>query len=375
MMHVKGVGMTKFGIHSKTTHELCYEAAMDALEDADISPDKIDAVFIARGDCATDGERQRLFPSLISSIMQKEGIPLVQVMAACAGGGAAFWNAVHSGYNTVLVLGVEKLTPPPTPQVTDDLMTASERLYEQTEGLNFPAQNALIAQQYMRRYGVSTDDFALVALKNHGHATLNPKARFYGKTVTLDMIKKSPVICSPLRLFDCSISVDGAAAAIITKEKTDIEIAGSSLCADRLPAFEASDMTSWEATKLCAAQAYREAGISPKDIDCVELHDAFTPVELMAYEDLGFCEKGEGKKLIRKGRTKLNGDLPVNMSGGLKAKGHPISATGVSQIYELTKQLRNQADKRQVDNPRIGIAHNVGGVGSSVTVHVLRKGG
>src|SRR3989338_8211468 len=189
------------------------------------------------------------------------------------------------------------------------------------------------------------------------------------------MIKKSPVICSPLRLFDCSISVDGAAAAIITKEKTDIEIAGSSLCADRLPAFEASDMTSWEATKLCAAQAYREAGISPKDIDCVELHDAFTPVELMAYEDLGFCEKGEGKKLIRKGRTKLNGDLPVNMSGGLKAKGHPISATGVSQIYELTKQLRNQADKRQVDNPRIGIAHNVGGVGSSVTVHVLRKGG
>ena len=375
MMHVKGVGMTKFGIHSKSTHELCFEAAAEAFEDADISPDQIDAVFIARGDSASDGERQRLFPSLISSILQRENIPMVQVMAACAGGGVAFWNAVHSGYKTILVLGVEKLTAPTTPQVTEDLMTASERIYEQTEGMNFPAQNALIAQQYMRKYGVSTDDLALVALKNHAHANLNPKARFYGKTVTLEMIKRSPMICSPLRLFDCSVSIDGAAAAIITKEKTDVEIAGSALFADRLPAFEAPDMTSWGATKLAAEHAYKEAGISPSDIDCAELHDAFTSVELMSYEDLGFCRKGEGKKLIRSGYTKLNGELPVNSSGGLKAKGHPISATGVSQIYEITKQLRGQANKRQVSDPRVGIAHNVGGVGSSVTVHVLRKGG
>ncbi len=373
MMHVKGIGMTKFGIHSKTTHELCYEAAMEAFDDANITPDQIDAVVISRSDSAIDGERQRLFPSLISSILQKEGIPMVHVIAACAGGGAALWNAVHLDYGNVLVLGVEKLTPPPTPQVTEDLMTASEHLYEQSEGMNFPAQNALIAQQYMRRYGVSTDDLALVALKNHENANLNPKARFYGKTVTLAMIKKSPIICSPLRLFDCSISVDGAAAVIVTKEKTDIEIAGSALYADRLPAFEAPDMTSWEGTKLAAEQAYREAGITPKDLDCVELHDAFTSVELMAYEDLGLCGKGEGKKLIRKGHTKLNGALPVNMSGGLKAKGHPISATGISQIYEIVKQLRNQAGKRQVDGAKIGIAHNVGGVGSSVTVHVLKK--
>jgi acetyl-CoA C-acetyltransferase len=375
MMHVKGVGMTKFGVHSRTTHELCYEAAMEAIEDANISPDEIDAVFISRGDSSSDGERQRLFPSVISSILQREGIPIVQTMAACAGGGAAFWDAAHSGHKTVLVLGVEKLTPTTTPVVTDDLMMAAERIYEQTEGLNFPAQNALIAQQYMRRYGVSSDDLALVAFKNHSNANLNPKARFYGKNVTLDMIKRSPVICSPLRLFDCSVSVDGAAAAIITREKTDIEIAGSALFADRLPAFEAPDMTSWGASRLSAEQAYKEAGITPKDIDVVELHDAFTSVELMAYEDLGFCEKGEGKKLIRKGHTKLNGHLPVNCSGGLKAKGHPISATGVSQIYEITKQLRGQADKRQVDNPKIGITHNVGGVGSSVTVHVFRKTG
>ena len=373
MMYVKGVGMTKFGAHSKATHELCYDAAMEAIEDANLNPREIDAVFVARNDSAFDGERQRLYPSVISSILQREGIPMVQVMAACAGGGVAFWNAIHSGYRTVLILGVEKLSQASTSVVTDDLMMAAERMYEQAEGMNFPAQNALIAQQYMKKYGVSSDDLALVALKNHENANLNPKAKFYGKAVTLEMIRRSPVICSPLRLFDCSISVDGAAAAIITTEKTDVEIAGSALYADRLPAFESPDMTTWAGTRLAAEQAYREAGIGVKDIDCVELHDAFTSVELMAYEDLGLCGKGEGKKLIRKGRTKLNGELPVNTSGGLKAKGHPLSATGVSQIYEITKQLRGQADKRQVDGASLGIAHNVGGAGSSVTVHVLRK--
>ncbi|HIJ18216.1 TPA: thiolase domain-containing protein [Candidatus Woesearchaeota archaeon] len=375
MMYVKGVGMTKFGVHVKSSQELCYDAAMEAMDDAGISPDRIDAVVVSRGDCATDGERQRLFPSVISSILGREGIPMVQVMAACAGGGAAMWDAVHSGHDTVLVLGVEKLTPGTTAVVTDDLMMAAESVYEQREGLNFPAQNALIAQQYMRRYGVSMGDLSLVALKNHENANLNPKARFYGKKVTLDMIKKSPIICSPLRLFDCSASVDGAAAVIITKEKTDVGIIGSALCADRLPAFESPDMTTWASTRIAAGEAYRQAGISPEDLDCVELHDAFTPVELMSYEDLGLCGKGEAKKLIRKGRTKLNGDIPVNSSGGLKAKGHPVSATGVSQIYEMTKQLRGQAEKRQVDGARIGIAHNVGGAGSTATVHVLRKGG
>jgi len=268
-------------------------------------------------------------------------------------------------------VGVEKLTSAPTRFVTEDLMMASERVYEQMEGLNFPAQNALIAQQYMMKYNVSPKDLALVALKNHENAFLNPKARFYKKKVTMDMIKKSPIVSSPLRLFDCSISVDGAAAAIITKEKSDIEIIGSSLYADRLPAFESKDMTTWEGTTFAVKSAYTQAGITSKDIDFAELHDAFTPVELMAYEDLGFAEKGEGKKLIKKGITKMNGTLPVNTSGGLKAKGHPVSATGISQIYEITKQMRQQAGKRQLDRTKIGLAHNVGGVGSTVTVNIL----
>jgi acetyl-CoA C-acetyltransferase len=239
--------------------------------------------------------------------------------------------------------------------------------------MNFPAQNALVAQQYMNKYDVTSDDLALVALKNHQTAYLNPKARFYKKEVTLKQIRKSQIVSSPLRLFDCSFSANGAAAAVLTKEKTDIEIAGSSLFVDRIASFEREDMTSWDASVKAAEEAYKQAGISPNDIDIAELHDAFTSVELISYEDLGFCSKGDGKELIRKGITNLNGKLPVNTSGGLKAKGHPISATGISQVYELVKQMRKQANERQVDNVEYALAQNIGGAGSTVTVHVLRK--
>ena len=371
-MYVKGVGMTKFGSHSETSQELCYEAIMDALEDAEMQLPDIDVIIMSRSDSINDGERQRLFPGVLSSILRDENIPIIRVIAACSGGGAAIWNAVNSRAKNILVVGVERLASTRTEYVTDDLMMAAERIYEQTEGLNFPAQNALIAQQYMMKYGVTSDDLALVSLKNHENAFFNPKARFYGKKITLGMIKKSPVVASPLRLFDCSVSVNGAACAIISKEKSDVEIVGSSMYADRLPAFEAEDMTTWDATVLAAKEAYNQSGLSTKDIDFVEIHDAFTSVELMSYEDLGFCKKGEGARLIRDGTTKINGKLPVNTSGGLKAKGHPISATGVSQIYEIVKQMRKQAGKRQIDKVRIGLAHNVGGVGSTATVHILK---
>jgi acetyl-CoA C-acetyltransferase len=295
--------------------------------------------------------------------------------AVCGGGGAALWTANKLDYNNVLVVGVERLLTNNSMVVTDEIMMAAERIYEQAEGLNFPAQNALVAQQYMLKYGATTDDFALVAYKNHSNAFLNPKARFYKREVTLKQIKKSPIVASPLRLFDCSLSVNGAAAAILTKDKTDIEVVGSNLFVDRLSAFESKDMTCWEATVKAAEEAYKQAGITPNDIDIAELHDAFTSVELISYEDLGFCKKGEGKELIRKGVTNLNGKLPVNTSGGLKAKGHPVSATGVSQIYEIVKQMRNEAGERQVSNVKYGLAQNIGGAGSTVTVHILRKVG
>ncbi len=375
-MFIKGVGMTKFGVQEDASSHMIYEATLEALNDTNLSMENIDAIVISNMDILSNGERQRHSSSMVSSLFQKK-IPIVTVPAGCAGGGTALWTAIklskQGNYRNVLVIGFEKIMSNISKRVTDEMLMGTERIYEQTEGLNFPAENALVAQQYMIKYGATTDDFALVALKNHKNAFFNPKARFYKKNITLEQIKDSPVVASPLRLFDCSIPVNGAAALVLSNEESNVKVIGTSEETDYLAPFEREDMTSWEATKLAAQEAYKQAGISHEDIDVAELHDAFTSVELISYEDLGFCKRGEGKNLIRKNVTSLNGRLPVNTSGGLKAKGHPISATGVSQIYEIVKQMRNEAGERQVDNVKYGLAQNIGGAGSTVTVHILEK--
>ena len=364
--------MTKFGAQTNTSQELVYEATLEALDNSDFKIEDVDAVVVSAIDSESNGERQRLFSSILSSILKKK-VPILTSTAVCGGGGAAIWAANKLDYDNVLVVGVERLLTNNSMMITDEIMMAAERIYEQTEGMNFPAENALVAQQYMLRYGATTDDFALVAYKNHQNAFLNPKARFYKREVTLKQIKKSPVVASPLRLFDCSLSVNGAAALILSKDKTDVEVIGSAEETDCLAPFEREEMTSWEATRLAADEAYKQAGITPEDIDIAELHDAFTSVELISYEDLGFCKKGEAKDMIRKGVTNIDGKMPVNTSGGLKAKGHPISATGISQVYEIVKQMRNEAGERQVSNVKHALAQNIGGAGSTVTVHVLKK--
>ena len=371
-MYIKGVGMTKFGAQTDTSQKLVYEATLEALDNSDSKIQDIDAMVVSAIDSENNGERQRLFSSVLNSILRKK-IPVLTATAVCGGGGAALWTANKLDYNNILVVGVEKLLSGNSTNITNEIMMAAERIYEQAEGMNFPAQNALVAQQYMLDYGATTDDFALVAYKNHRNAYLNPKARFYKKEVTIDDIKRSPVVASPLRLFDCSIPANGAASLVLSNDKTDIEVVGSAEESDYLAPFEREDITSWDATKKSAEIAYKQAGISPSDIDLAEIHDAFTPVELISYEDLGFCKKGEGKEMIRDGVTNIDGKLPVNTSGGLKAKGHPISATGISQIYELVKQMRNEAGDRQVSNVRYALAQNIGGAGSTVAVHVLRK--
>ena len=375
-MFVKGVGMTKFGMQDEPTNHMIYEAAFEALNDAEMSMSDIDAIVVSTIEPMSNSDRQKHSASMVSSLFKKS-VPIIDVPAGCAGGGTAIWTAVKllksSDYNNILVVAFDKLVSNTSKRTTDEILMGGERIYEQSEGLIFPAQNALVAQQYMLKYGATTDDFALVALKNHQNAFYNPKARFYKKDVTLKQIKKSPVVASPLRLFDCSLSVNGAAAAVLTKQETDIKMVGSSLYTDRLSTFESEDMTSWEATRLAANDAYIQAGIVPSDIDIVEIHDAFTPVEVISYEDLGFCKKGEGKNMIRKGVTSYDGKLPVNVSGGLKAKGHPISATGIAQIYELVKQMRGQAEGRQIDSIKYALAQNIGGAGSNVAVHILKK--
>jgi len=376
MTYIKGAGMSNFDISQKGSYERIYECVNEALESGDVSLGEIDAVFVSNGEPGTNGESQKHIGPMMSSMFQRK-IPMITVPAGCGGGGAALWNSINyqktSNANNILVIGFEKLVANISENVTDEMLMGGERVYEQAEGMIFPAQNALVAQQYMMKYNATSDDLALVALKNHDNAFLNPKARFYGKKVTLEMIKKSPVVASPLRLFDCSIPCNGAAAVVISKDKTDVEITGSGLSTSKLTSFEREDMTSWSSTTQAAKIAYDQSGIKANDVDIVEIHDAFTPVELISYEDLGFVEKGKGAELIRNGDVKLNGKLPVNTSGGLKAKGHPISATGISQIYELVLQLRGQAGKRQVDNLKVGLAHNIGGAGSIASVHVLKK--
>jgi len=375
-IYIKGAGMTKFDVDERSSYERVYECVNEALDSGNVSMREIEAVFVSNCEPETNGERQRHTGPMMSSMFQKK-MPIITVPAGCGGGGTALWNAAEfqkkNNMRNILVIGFEKLVANLSENITDEMFMGGERIYEQSEGVIFPAQNALVAQQYMEKYGATEDDLALVALKNHENAFLNPKARFYGKKVTLDMIKKSPVVASPLRLFDCSIPCNGAAATIISRNKTGVELAGSGLSTSKLASFEREDMTSWDSTINAAKIAYQEANISPKEVDIAEVHDAFTPVELISYEDLGFCKKGEGHYLIRQGITKINGKLPVNTSGGLKAKGHPISATGVSQIYELFLQLTGNAKDRQVDNVNYGLAHNTGGAGSITSVHILKR--
>ena len=368
--------MTKFGIQQDSSAHMVYEASLEALEDADMSMGEIDAIVVSSIEMMSNGERQKHSGSLMSSIFQVK-VPILFMPAGCAGGGTALWtaNKLHktSDYKNLLVIGFEKVIANTSQKVTDEILMGGERIYEQAEGLIFPAQNALVAQQYMLKYGATTDDFALVAFKNHQNAYLNPKARFYKKRINLEDIKNSPVVASPLRLFDCSISCNGAAALILSKDDSSIEVVGSAEENDYLSPFERDDMTSFWATKKAAEIAYKESGIKSSDIELAELHDAFTPLELMSYDDLGFCNAGEGAKFIREGLTDLNGKLPVNTSGGLKARGHPISPTGIAQIYEIVKQMKGECGKRQVKKPKYGLALNIGGAGSTATVHILKN--
>ncbi|MBI1935216.1 thiolase family protein, partial [Candidatus Woesearchaeota archaeon] len=309
-MFIKGVGMTKFGMQDDKSPHMVYESVMEALDDSEISMNDIDAVVISNNDILSNGERQRHSASMVSSMFQKK-MPIIAVPAGCAGGGTALWAAANiqksENYRNMLVIGYEKMVSNLSKRVTDEMLMGTERIYEQAEGMNFPAENALVAQQYMLRYGATSDDLALVAYKNHQNAYNNPKARFYKKQVSIDDIKSSPVVASPLKLFDCSIPANGAAALVLSKDPSDVELVASASESDYLAPFERDDLISWEASRKAAEDAYKQAGIWPKDISIAELHDAFTSVELISYEDLGFCNKGEAKNMIRKGITNIDG--------------------------------------------------------------------
>lgn len=376
-MFVSGIGKTKFGLLDKGLPELMYEAVSKAVEDSRMSICDIDAMYVGNflGGIL---QNQLHLNSVLSSLLPGLNLPIIRVETACASSGAALHQALISlsRYRNVLVLGVEKMSGLDAAFLAKSIGAAGDAVLDQKEGLIFPANYALVARQHMKKYGTTMDDLAQVSLKSHENANLNENAHFYYKRADLETIKKSPIVCSPLRLFDCSPISDGAAALIVSRERKsdkDIKIIGSALRTDAISLSQRRDLTSFKAAKLAAAEAYRQAGITPKDVDVAEVHDCFTIAELVAMEDLGFCKPGESKTLVRKGETRLDGRIPIGTDGGLKANGHPIGASGVSQVCEIVTQLRGDAGKRQVEKAETGLTHNIGGIGGTAVVHILKR--
>jgi acetyl-CoA C-acetyltransferase len=310
-------------------------------------------------------------------------IPAVRVEGACASGGIALRQAIlailSGQHNIVLVGGAEKMTDVMTDSVTTSLMGAADQEWEAYYGLTFPSLYAMIARRHMFEFGTTREQMAKVAVKNHHNATMNPIAQFK-KEITVEDVINAPMVSDPLTLFDCSPITDGAATMILCREDlakkyTDnpIYIIGTGQASDTLALHDRRSLTTLDATVKASQIAYKQAGVTQKDIDLAEVHDCFTIAEIVATEDLGFCKKGDGGKLLDEGITQIGGKIPVNTSGGLKAVGHPVGATGIKQAIEIVLQLRGEAGKRQVKDAEVGLAHNVGGSGATAVVHILSR--
>jgi len=376
-----GVGMTPVTAGSgKSLTELFVEAATDAIEDSGV--DKIDSIYVGN---MMSGflQNQEHLGALMATALGKEGVPTYKVEGACASGGVAA-NAgvkgVLSGLEEVALVGaVEKMSGYTTPEVTSGLMMAEDKARVGATGITFVGLNAMIAREYMRRYNVPHELLAEFPILCHENALDNPRAQFH-KSITVEDVLKSPLVADPLRLYDCSAIGDGAAAVILTtvkraKQFTDspVKIVASTVASDRLSLYQRPDLTTFEGSRKAAQRAYEVAGVKPKEIGLLEVHDAFSVLGIMALEDLGFASKGSGSQLVKDGVCARDGRLPTNTFGGLKARGHPVGASGMYQIAELALQLARKAGKCQVPEAHIGMSQSVGGIGGTVAVHILRS--
>jgi len=380
---VIGVGLTKFGeLWDKSFRQLIAEAGSKAILDAKIEGKDIDALYIGSMSSGrfVDQEHIGALVAEVSGFSQLH-IPATRVEGACASGGLAVregYLSIASGMNDIVVVGgVEKMNDVGGAEATEILATASDQEWEAFFGATFPAIYAMIATRHMHEHGTTKEQLAQVAVKNHANGALNPYAQ-YQSPISLETVLKATTVAHPLGLLDCSPVSDGAASIVLcAAEKatkyTDkpVKIIGSGQASDTLALHGRRDICTVDATVYAAQKAYKQANLTPKDIDFAEVHDCFTIAEICAIEDLGFVEKGKGGRAIDNKITTLDGSLPVNTSGGLKAKGHPVGATGVAQIIELTMQLRGEAGKRQVKDAKVGLAHNVGGSGATCVIHIL----
>ena len=385
MIHVSivGAGQTKFGRHTEySLRELFTMAASEAIADAGITAKDVEAVFI--GNLSADQfNRQVHIAPLMADFAGMRGIAATKCEAACASSATALRAAImalESGlYDVVMAAGVEKMTDLPTAGVVETLAMAADQTFEATPGLTFPGIFALMAVAHMHKYGTTREQLAAVAVKNHNNALHNPLAQFH-KAITVETVLSSRMIAWPLTLYDCSPITDGAAAVILVRNEearkytdTPVRIIASAQASDTMNLCDREHLYSLASAKRAASQAYKQAGLTPRDIDFAEVHDCFTIAEIIATEDLSFFEPGQGGPAVEQGLTQIGGEKPINTSGGLKAKGHPVGATGVAQIIELYHQLRNEAGKRQVPDADIGLAHNVGGTGATCCVHICQR--
>jgi len=380
---VIGVGLTKFGeLWDKSFRDLIAESGAKAIIDSGISGKEIDALYIGSMSAGRFVGQEHVGALVAdASGFAHLHIPSIRVESADASGGLAFrqgYFSVASGMNDIVVIGgVEKMTDVVGTEATHILATGLDQEWEAFFGNTLAGAYAMIATKHMHDYKTTKKQLAQVAEKNHANGALNPYAQ-YKRAMSLESILNSPMEAYPLGMMDCSPVSDGSAALILcsaekAKKYTDkpIKIIGSGQASDTLSLHGRDNICTFESTVYAAKMAYEQAKIKPENIDVAEVHDCFTIAEILAIEDLGFVKKGEGGKAIDKKITTLDGKLPVNPSGGLKAKGHPVGATGVAQIAEIVMQLRGEAEQRQVKDAKIGLAHNVGGAGSSCSVHIL----
>ena len=378
---VIGVGVTKFGKHERTSGELFAEAAVDALADAELSPRAVQALYYGNV-VGGETEHQLHTGPQAASILGIPTVPTTRFETACASSHAAFRHAVMeiaAGISdVVLVGGGERVLNVPTADATEYFAYASDASWEQPLGLTFPGVFALVARAHMDKHGTTEEQMAAVAVKNHRHGALNPKAQFQ-KAITLETVLKSPYIADPLKLYDCCPFTDGGAAIVLASEeiakarRRAVWVLGSAAASDAMLLGDKKDLSRVMATERAAKAAYDQAGKSPADVDVVELHDCFTIAEIVATEGLGLFEPGTGGLAAERGWTSLGGRVPVNPSGGLKAKGHPIGATGAAQIAEIVTQLRGEAGPRQVDGASTGLTHTLGGNTATVLVSLFGR--
>jgi len=376
-VQIAGAAVTKFGEHwTKTLLDLTTEVSREAMNDAAVTVKDIEAVFVGNMLSGTLQGQEHLGAAVTSALGINNSA--FKVEGACASGGLAVHLAIQSllagTHETVLVVGAEKMTDFPPEEISSLLMRAGSA-DEREAGLTFPALYALLAKAHMQEFGTTREHMAHVAVKNHYHASLNSKAQFPFE-VSIEKVLNSSKVTDPFTLLDSSPITDGAAALVLTAKKSSakkkVSIIASSVATDTIAISDRASLTELAATKNAAKKAFSQAGITPKDVDIMEVHDCFTIAELLAMEDLGFCKKGEGGEFVASGATRLGGKKPVNTSGGLKACGHPVGATGVKQLVEIYDQLLGRGGKKQVANAKVGLTQNIGGTGATAVVHILQ---